>query len=71
VTLKHCAKLRNVLKYLKTKLENVMEDNTKLIRAKTDIETYKKIAHFCVERDLYMTDLVMIALLEYIENHTK
>jgi len=48
-----------------------MEDNTKLIRAKTDIETYKKIAHFCVERDLYMTDLVMIALLEYIENHSK
>ena len=71
MTLKHCVKRRNVLKYLKTKLENIMEDNTKLIRAKTDAETYKKIAHFCVEKDLYMTDLVMIALLEYIDNHSK
>jgi len=48
-----------------------MEDKTKKIRCELDIETYKKVGHFCVERDLYMTDLIKIALLEYIENHTK
>lgn len=48
-----------------------MEDKTKKIRCELDIESYKKVGHFCVENDLYINDLIKIALLEYIENHTK
>jgi len=48
-----------------------MEDKTKKIRCELNLETYKKVGHFCVENDLYINDLIKIALLEYIENQTK
>jgi hypothetical protein len=60
-----------VLEYLKTKMENAMENKVKKVRCELDMESYKKIGHFCVEHDLFINDLIKIALLEYIENHTK
>jgi len=48
-----------------------MENKIKKVRCELDIESYKKVGHFCVENDLYINDLIKIALLEYIENHSK